>query len=315
MMPTTEARILVLATLPIAIGAAWLAGLRQPEPMHAATAQRAAITSAQAQRAVPSADEGWLGVIVSGYSADIGAEVGGTVSETWITVGARVKAGAPLLRIDESVASGDVRAARAKLEQQRSLVARAEADLAEASDLVARLQAVPGGVSDRQMLAARTRVQQGEAALREAEAGIGVHEADVGQQLSRSHKHVIRAPFDGIAVERFVDPGALVVPGQVVARIINGDYYVRFAMPPEAARGQAVGQSVHVELDGRSIDGIVSDIQPEVDGASQLVFARARLTVAKQDTATVVPTVMPAVMPGARVRVRPQVPGPMQRGG
>jgi RND family efflux transporter MFP subunit len=295
-MTMSENQILVLATLPMAIGAAWLVALRRPEPVHAAVAHGIETAHERAEHAVASADEGWLGVIVSGYSADVGAEVGGTVSETWVTVGARVKAGAPLLRIDESASAEDVHAARAKLEQQRSLVARAEAELAEASDLVARLEAVPSGVSDRQMLAARTREQQCVAALREAQAGIGVHQADVGQQLNRSQKHVIRAPFDGIAVERFVDPGALVVPGQVVARIINGDYYVRFAMSPLAARSQAVGQSVRVELDGRVIDGVVSDIQPEVDGASQLVFARAKLAVEKQDEATVIP--------GARVRVR-----------
>ncbi len=296
-MTLSENRILVLAALPLAAGAAWLVALRRPEPVYAAAAHDVASSHQHAlHAAVPGADDGWLGVIVSGYSADVGAEVGGTVSESWITVGARVKAGAPLMRIDESASAEDVRAARAKLEQQRSLVARAQAELAEASDLVTRLRAVPNGVSDLQMHAARTREQQAAAALREARAGISVHQADVGREVNRSAKHVIRAPFDGIAVERFVDPGALVAPGQVVARIINGDYYVRFAMSPEAARAEAVGQLVRVELDGRVLEGVVSDIQPEVDGASQLVFARAKLDVAKRDSA--------AVIPGARVRVR-----------
>ena len=187
-----------------------------------------------------------------------------------------------------------MRAARAKLEQQRSAVARAAAELTEASDLVTRLEAVQSGVSDRQMLAARAREQQAQAALHEAQAGIGVHEADVGQQVSRSQKFVIRAPFDGIVVERFVDPGALVLPGQVVARVINGDYYVRFAMPPDATRAQLVGQRVRVELGERELGGAVSDVQPEVDSASQLVFARAKLD-ATADAA--------AIIPGARVRV------------
>jgi RND family efflux transporter MFP subunit len=299
-MATTEGKILLVATLPMLIGAGWLLGLRRPEPVRAAVGLDTNGAHLAPAKSAAAADDGWLGVIVSGYSADVGTEVGGTVSETWLTVGARVKAGTPLLRIDESSASEDVRAARAKLEQQRSLVARAQAELAEASDLVARLQGVPSGVSDRQMLAARMREQQGKAALREAQAGIGVHQADVGQQLSRSQKHVIRAPFDGIAVERFVDPGALVVPGQVVARIINGDYYVRFAMSPDAARSQAVGRGVRVELDGRALDAVVSDMQPEVDGASQLVFARARLTVDGDSAA--------AVIPGARVHVKPLSP-------
>jgi RND family efflux transporter MFP subunit len=296
-MAMSEGRIVVLAALPMLVGAAWLIELRRPEPHAAATARGMIGAHASAERAVHDAEAGWLGVIVSGYSTDVGAEVSGSVSEVWVSVGARVKAGQQLLRIDPSAASEDVRAARAKLEQQRSAVARAEAELSEASDLVTRLRAVQSGVSDRQLLAASAREQQAQAALREARAGIGVHEADVGQQVSRSQKYVIRAPFDGIVVERFVDPGALVLPGQVVARVINGDYYVRFALPPDAARAQRIGQRVRVELGERVLAGALSDVQPEVDSASQLVFARAKLDASEEDAA--------AIIPGARVTVRP----------
>lgn len=300
-MALSEGRIVVLATLPMLIGAGWLIELRRPDALHASVPRSAARAEASAEQKSAAADGGWLGVIVSGYSADVGAEVSGRVSEVWVTAGAHVKAGDQLLRIDPSAASEDVRAARAKLEQQRSAVARAEAELSEASDLVTRLSAVSSGVSDRQMLAARAREDQAKAALHEAQAGIGVHEADVGQQLSRSQKFVIRAPFDGIALERLVDPGALVLPGQVVARIINGDYYVRFAMPPEEARAHGVGERVRVDLAGRALPAAISDVQPEVDSASQLVFARAKLEVPAQDAA--------AIIPGARVHVRPLPPG------
>jgi RND family efflux transporter MFP subunit len=300
-MAMSEGRIVVLATLPMLIGAGWLIELRRPEALHASLPRAAAHAQATVEHETAARDDGWLGVIVSGYSADVGAEVSGRVSEVWVTAGAHVKAGEQLLRIDPSAASEDVRAARAKLEQQRSAVARAEAELSEASDLVTRLAAVSSGVSDRQMLAARAREQQARAALREAQAGVGVHEADVGQQVTRSQKYVIRAPFDGIALERLVDPGALVLPGQVVARIINGDYYVRFAMSPEDARTRSVGQRVRVAVAGRVLQAAISDVQPEVDSASQLVFARAKIEVGPQDGA--------AIIPGARVRVRPSEGG------
>jgi RND family efflux transporter MFP subunit len=296
-MAMSEGRIVVLATLPMLIGAGWLIELRRPDALHASLPRGAVHAEATTEHKTEARDDGWLGVIVSGYSADVGAEVSGRVSEVWVTAGAHVKAGEQLLRIDPSTASEDVRAARAKLEQQRSAVARAEAELSEASDLVTRLAAVSSGVSDRQMLAARAREQQAKAALREAQAGVGVHEADVGQQLTRSQKYVIRAPFDGIALERLVDPGALVLPGQVVARIINGDYYVRFAMSPDDARTRSVGQRVRVDVAGRVLRAAISDVQPEVDSASQLVFARAKIELGAGDTA--------AIIPGARVRVRP----------
>jgi RND family efflux transporter MFP subunit len=296
-MAMTEGRVVVLAMVPMLAGAAWLIALRRPEP--AANARELSHVRASAVEATsgsPQHDAGYLGVTVAGYAADVGSEVGGTVIEVAARVGARVRAGDPLVRVDPGMAGGDVRAARAKLEQQRSAVTRAQADVAEASDLVARLQAVAGGVSDRALLAARTRQEQAQAALGEAQAGLGVNEVDLGQRVNRSEKHVIRAPFDGVVAARFVDPGALVAPGQVVARVITEDFYVRFAMPPEDARKRRAGFSVQVELEGTGevLRGVVSDIQPEVDAAAQLLFARARLEAGGN-----------ALFAGARVRVRP----------
>jgi RND family efflux transporter MFP subunit len=293
----TEGRLLILGALPMIAGALWLVSLRRPEVVSASSAA-AAQRAARAEAAVSSADEAtFLGVVVAGYTADVGAEVTGAVTEVLASVGARVKEGEALLRVDADVAADDLRASRAKLDQQRSEIAAAEADLAEASDLVERLQGMSSGVSDRQVVAARAREQQARAALAQAEAGLSVQQAALGQQLTRSGKHTIRAPFDGILVERFVDPGGLVLPGQVVVRVITDDYYVRFAMPPAVARSHRVGDAVRIELpDGAApLLTSVSDVQPEVDASAQMVFARARLPGSPEAKA--------ALRPGVRVRV------------
>src|SRR5690349_13052795 len=76
----SEGRIMLLAALPLLCGGAWMLGLRRPETAFAATAQHGAATLGQ-QAATSSAlgDSGqdYLGVIVAGYTADVGAEVGG----------------------------------------------------------------------------------------------------------------------------------------------------------------------------------------------------------------------------------------------
>ncbi|MFI5308865.1 MAG: efflux RND transporter periplasmic adaptor subunit [Polyangiales bacterium] len=305
-MAMSEGRVVALALLPLLAGSGWLVALRRAEPADAA---RAAFKGGGEPVAVATAgplevERPYLGVVVAGYTADVGSEVSGNVTEVSARVGMRVKAQDPLLRVDASGSGDDVRAARAKLEQQRSSVARARADLAEASDLVTRMQGISSGVSDRTLLAARAHEDQARATLAEAQAGLGVHEADVGQQLGRSQKQVIRAPFDGIVVARFVDPGGLVTAGQIVARVITEDYFVRFAMPPDEARARVAGFAVQVEVDGarEPLEGVVADIQPEVDAAAQMVFARARLERAKAEAA--------GVISGARVRVRPVARGP-----
>jgi RND family efflux transporter MFP subunit len=296
----SEGRILVVGVIPLLAGALWLVGLRRPEavapPGRGVRASSVARDSALADDST-RADQGFLGVVVAGYSADVGAEVSGGVTEVFASVGARVKQGDVLLRVDPGIASDDLRASRARLDQQRSEITSAESELAEASDLVKRLESMAAGVSDRQLVAARAREQQARAAVAQAKAGLSVQAAALGQQVTRSGKHTIRAPFDGIVVERFVDPGGLVVPGQVVARVITDDYYVRFAVPPEAARARHPGERVRVALpDGAElVHGVVSDLQPEVDSAAQFVFARARLEVTEGTRR--------AVLPGVRVRV------------
>lgn len=301
----SEARIMLFALLPLLGGGGWLLALREPTAVRAARGvqeparARAGSPASSLVLGMPPDGGSFPGVIVAGYSAEVGSEVGGGVEEVFAQVGARVKEGEPLLRVAPGVANDGLRAARAKLEQQRSAVKRAEVDLVEAGDLLTRLQSIQAGVSDRALVAARAREQQARAALDQAKAGASVTEADLGQELTRSGKHTIRAPFDGIVVARFVDPGALVVPGQMVVRVITDDYYVRFALSPEAAREQRVGSAVSVELSGdpAALHAEVSDIQPEVDSAAQLVFARARLQVD--------PARAPRVIPGMRVRVRP----------
>ncbi len=296
----SEGRILIVGVIPLLAGALWLVGLRRPD---AVAPPQGGVRASSTARDPALADDstralqGFLGVVVAGYSADVGAEVSGGVTEVFASVGARVKQGDVLLRVDPGIASDDLRASRARLDQQRSEITSAESELAEASDLVKRLESMAAGVSDRQLVAARARELQARAAVAQARAGLSVEQAALGQQVTRSGKHTIRAPFDGIVVERFVDPGGLVVPGQVVARVITDDYYVRFALPPEAARARHAGERVRVELpDGAEpVHGVVSDLQPEVDSAAQFVFARARLEVTEGTRR--------AVLPGVRVRV------------
>jgi RND family efflux transporter MFP subunit len=273
-----ESRIAFFATLPMLIGAVLVLGLRKP-PLTTVLDVHALPAANGAQLALPKpAQKPYPGVIVSGYTADVGAEIAGGVLEVMAKTGVHVSMGDALLRIDPKTAGEEVRVAEARLEQQRSSVERANAELNEAVDLVTRLRAVRDGVSERTLVAAETRVQQGKAAVAEATAGLGMHQAELGRMRTRSQKHVIRAPFDGVVVALYADPGDVVGPGQVVARVITEDYYVRFALPPDDGAARTPGRAVEVTLpSGELISAIVSDVQPEVDAAAQVVFARARL--------------------------------------
>lgn len=302
----TESRIALLATLPMLIGAALVLALRRP-PLTTTLDQAAPQHAVQAEADGPSEVAPYPGVIVSGYTADVGAEIAGGVVEVLARTGVRVRAGDPLLRIDPKTAGDDVRMAQARLEQQRSAVERASAELAESSDLLSRLRSIKDGISERDLVAAQAREQKARALVAEAKAGLGMTQAELGRQRTRSDKLVIRAPFEGMVVALYADPGDVVGAGQVVARVITEDFYVRFAMPPEDTRARAPGLSLAVRLPtGVSLNAEITDVQPEVDAAAQLVFARAR--IAKSDATDV------ELIPGTQVEVRIEAPATAPKG-
>ena len=302
----TESRIALLATLPMLIGAALVMALRRP-PLATELVADSRSRAAPQEREVTREAAPYPGVIVSGYTADVGAEVAGGVVEVMARTGVRVRAGDPLLRIDAKTAGDEVRLAQARLEQQRSSVERAKAELSEATDLLTRLRSITDGVSERDLVAAQAREQKARAAVAEAKAGLGMTEAELGRQRTRSDKLVIRAPFEGVVVALYADPGDVVGPGQVVARVITEDFYVRFAMPPDDTSARAPGLSLDVRLPtGASLRAEVTDVQPEVDAAAQLVFARARID--RSGTAGTV-----ELIPGTQVQVRLSSPPKKER--
>mgnify|MGYP005815037153 CR=1 FL=1 len=297
-----ERWFLTFGFLPMLVGAAALVLLRRPTAIHAdqETEKPSRIEASAAGTAVSASqadDSGYLGVIAAEHTADLGAQLGGSVVKVFVREGARVKAGEPLLHIDPSGASGDARMAQAELLQQRSVVARAQAEYEEAQDLLDRLTAAGSGVSAQMLVAAKARAASARAAYQEAQAGIDVGKARIERERLRVSKHLITAPFDGVVVALRVDPGDVVSPGQTLARVIGGDTYVRFAVPPEAivTTQRDARLAVREPLSSRSVSAVVTDVLPEVDAASGLVFVRARLSAEQRDT---------ELVPGTRVEVR-----------
>ena len=187
----SEGRVVMLATLPMLFGAVWLVGLRRPEGSNEPARAHAAAARAVSVSAADHEDGAWLGVIVAGYSADVGAEVSGSV-QRGLGHGRRARQG-------RRAAAAHRRRARAT----ETCAPRAPSSSSSAPRLRApkptwqkpRPRHAP--VVDRRRRSDRVRCWQRarasnkrKAALREAQAGIGVHEADIGQQVTRNQKYI-----------------------------------------------------------------------------------------------------------------------------
>ena len=93
---------------------------------------------------------------------------------------------------------------------------------------------------------------------------------------ARLSKYRIRAPFSGVLTQTFVQPGALISPGQQLA-VLTGQYNFELPLPvrEEYVSLLKVGQTLNLMAteSGESYEGKLVRINPVVDPSSQSIMA------------------------------------------
>ena len=142
-------------------------------------------------------------------SADMLAEVSGTLTQVHVNLGEPGRKGHALLEIGRELHTPRVREAEAALESAKLSSEKLRKDLERAKSLYER-----GSVSDSDSEAARSRY---------AEAVAGEAAAAAALALARKNlaAAVLRAPFDGHLASRPLDPGSTVNPGMLLAKVVD----------------------------------------------------------------------------------------------
>ncbi len=211
------------------------------------------------------------GTVKARLRARVGAERAGRVAAIPHREGSRVRAGEPLLLLDESTARTQLEVVGRDLE-----AAHAAAGAAGAAATLARQQHERTAslfksslVSQGEMDLAKSRLESAEAELEGAEAREKRARSAVrlGQD-ELDHLRVL-APFDGVVSQRMVEVGEPVVPGQPVLEVVSLDRLYVSAPLDEIDIGRVrEGLPARVTLDpyrGRVWQGAVSRVSPVVN--------------------------------------------------
>ena len=142
------------------------------------------------------------GVVEARRQATISSEVAGKVEEVNFDVDDVVEKGAVVVRIRD-------REYRARLEKARAVLAEAQANEAEA-----RLRYQRSSDLLKQKLVAQSAFDEVSAAYKAAQARVVSAKADLAQSEEQLDYTVVRAPYGGVVVERHVEPGESIRPGQ-----------------------------------------------------------------------------------------------------
>ncbi len=234
------------------------------------TARLAGIETEVAREA-PLADEVLvLGAIAwdAARRAEVHARLPGIVREVLVELGARVAAGAPLVRIE----SGEVMALRSRRQVAEARVAAARPAAERAAALLER-----GIGSQRDVQEAQFEL---DAALAERQASQAALDM-VGLLAENGNLYTLAAPFAGVCVRRDAAIGRLVGAETLLCEIVDtASVWAVLDVPEtELARVRA-GQPVFVSaeaLGGREFRGTIDHVAPEIDPRSRTVKARVRL--------------------------------------
>jgi len=213
------------------------------------------VTSAEAKKADWQPMLTAIGSVSPVQGAMISAELAGTVTEINFQSGAVVKKGDVLLKMDASPEQAQLRSARADAELAKN-------DLDRARDLAARKV-----ISTAEFDAAQSKYSQKKAAMENIQSTID--------------KKEIRAPFDGTAGIRAVNPGQMVKVGDpLVSLQTMGQVFFDFALPQQQLADVKQDLPVKVTTDalpGKEFDGKLTAINSSIDPATRNVTLQATL--------------------------------------
>jgi membrane fusion protein, multidrug efflux system len=202
-----------------------------------------------------------VGSISPVQGAMISAELAGTVAEINFQSGALVKKGEVLLKLDASAEEAQLRSAAADAELAKNDLDRAR------------------GLSERKVISV--------AEFDAAQSKYTQKKAAVDNMQSVIDKKQIRAPFDGTAGIRAVNPGQMVKVGDpLVSLQALGQVFVDFALPQQQLADVKTGLAVKVTTDAvpdREFEGTLTAVNSSIDPATRNVSLQA--TLDNQDNA------------------------------
>ncbi len=196
-----------------------------------------------------------IGSVSSIHQVTINPEVGGRVTKIFFEPGAAVRAGDPLVQLNDAPERGDL----ANYEAQARW---AETTLQRSSQLALR------------QFEARETVDQKQSQLEQAKAQISKTEALIAQKL-------IRAPFSGQLGTRRVEVGQYLTPGAAIVTLTDPSMlYANFTLPSQMRPAIVVGQPVNVTTDafpGRTFAAEITTIEPQVNADTRTMTVQATM--------------------------------------
>ena len=206
------------------------------------------------------------GTVSSPRVTQLSPEVAGLVQEVLVDEGDRVAAGAPLVRLDGTLAGLALEAAEAATAQASEELADARRRLADAERLVQSR-----GIAETELKARRSEVRADAATLR-------LRQAEQRREAERLRRYELKAPFAGVISRKLTEAGEWVAPGDEVLELIaDTGLRIDFRVPQGLFPRIRGDEDIEVRLDAlpdRRLAARIGEIVPISDPSARTFLVR-----------------------------------------
>jgi RND family efflux transporter MFP subunit len=212
------------------------------------------------RRIVVPMTETAVGSVRAVHETSIGSKLLARIIEANVKAGQKVKAGDVLFRLDDTDLKAKLQQAKAAVEATEAMVVQAEGDAKRAEQLLPE-RAISQQDYDKAM-----------SMLRSSNADRDRAREAIKEVQATLDWATVRSPLDGLVIDKKVDVGDMVSPGQILATLYDPDRMQIVASVRDSLVGKLeVGQSIGVQVEGfgKRCSGTVSEIVPESQTASR----------------------------------------------
>ena len=201
-----------------------------------------------------------VGTIRPVHETTIGAKLLARVVEVNLKAGQVVKAGDVLVRLDDTDLRARRRQAEAVLNAAEAARVQAEADANRSANLL------------KSKAVSRQENERAGTALKSADAELSRAKESINEIQATLDWATIRSPIKGIVIDKKVDVGDMVTPGQMLATLFDPKRMQLVASVRESlAHRLKVGQPIEVQIENfnKQCTGTISEIVPEAESSSR----------------------------------------------
>lgn len=180
--------------------------------------------------------------------------IGGTLVRLSVSEGDRIVEGQSIATVVDDKLALQLRAAEARIRALGSEQANVEAEFERARTLLDR-----GAGTQQRVDTLRTQLEviRNQITAAEADKAVIIQQASEGEVLAPVAGRVLKVP---------VTRGAVVMPGEQVALIAGGGFFLRLALPERHAAHLQIGATVPITLEGGSrAEGKLVKIFPQIE--------------------------------------------------